>query len=780
MSGESGLRVKVSVDAQQASSQINGLKADVEGFKKAFAGTDLGFGKMLEAIGPIGAAFATLAVAAGAAIKAVQGVTEVLHGVDRLGKLAQEAGVATEVFSKLAFATKFSDVSGDELAQTFRHLAGRISDATAGGKEAVAIFQRLRVAFENVDGSSRSTADVFRDVVASFRNLSDVDKVSVAVDLFGRSGQRLIPIINEGTEGLDEWARKAEEAGAVISGDFASRADEFGDSLQLLKEQFRGIALAFTAEVVPALNAVFREIQSVLSQIGAFSTLRDVASELARVMIYLGEVSIASFKSIKEVVSAVTGSLRSEFQLWTTLAQTTVKTLADVFKAQWDFYGEAISLGPVKAFENMGAALKKAMSSGVEGGLNALTARKDDFLSTWGRVATEVTSTWNNAFARMMSPFTFGGSRSAQSSQQKDNPVLNFTPKLDKDTSEILNKINDEYAAATMSKLQLLDYELAQRKQKLREQLKDDEEYQVASATLDLTYANRRQAILDDQRRSIADASLAALRGKAQGITADPDQTQAAKKAQLLPLLQEETNLLANQLEIYKARSQDAGLTDELRIEASRRVNELETERVRILQQIRDLEADTFGGTFRRGMVEMFNEMGNVTRNLASGALRGIRSALDGVTDGIMGAIDGTRTWGEVSAQVLKGMLADLIRIGIQALFVKAITAAFPGFGSFLGIGARATGGIATRGIYMLGEDGPEHVINAPALARYGPQFFDDINAGRNPVPPPSLQQQSSPSRVAVAIVDRRRDADDWINNNGFDRAVVQVIQRTR
>ena len=777
---ESGIRVKVSADTQQAAQSLKDLSATVGGMKQTFGGLKSAFAEIAAALGPTGIALAAVGAFAAGVIKGTQAVNELVAGVDRLGKVAQESGVATDAFSRLAFATGFSDVSAEELSNSFRNLAGKIADATAGGKEAIAIFQRLRVAFQNSDGTSRATSDVFRDIVASFKNLNDVDKVAVAVDLFGRSGQRLIPIINEGTEGLDEWAKKADEVGATISGDFAARADEFGDSLQLMREQFKGIALSFVSEVLPALNALTRQIQELFAQTGLLKGLRDIAADVGLAFIYVAEVGIASFKSIRDVVSAMTDSLRSEFKLWISLAETTVNSLSEIFRAQFKFYSDAVSVGPVKAFQNMAESIKAAIVGGVDGGLDALTNRKDEFLSTWKQVATDVKATWEAAFGRLTNPFRFGGTKGGPSSfQSKDNPVLNFTPKLDKDTTDVLNKINDEYAAATKSKLQLLDYELAQRKQKLREQLKDDEEYQVASATLDLVYAKKRRDLIEDQRRAAADVSLAALRGKTQGIASDPDLTQAAKKASLLPLLQQENDLVSRQLEIYRARTQDATLSDEQQIEAARRMNDLETERVRILQQIRDLQSDTFSGTFRRGMVDMFNEMGNVTRNLASGALRGIRSALDGITDGIMGAIDGTKTWGQVSAQVLKGMLADLIRIGIQALFVKAITAAFPGFGSFLSIGARATGGIATKGVYMLGENGPEHVINAPALARYGPQFFDDINAGRNPIPPQHVAPQS-PQRVAVAIVDRRRDADDWVNNNGFDRAVVQVIERRR
>jgi tape measure domain-containing protein len=84
----------------------------------------------------------------------------------------------------------------------------------------------------------------------------------------------------------------------------------------------------------------------------------------------------------------------------------------------------------------------------------------------------------------------------------------------------------------------------------------------------------------------------------------------------------------------------------------------------------------------------------------------------DGVVDAIQGAIDGTKSLGDVASQVLRSISAKLIDVGVNLALFGSMTGSGTG-GGLLGMvglgGKRAMGGSVSSGrSYLVGERGPE------------------------------------------------------------------------
>jgi tape measure domain-containing protein len=74
-----------------------------------------------------------------------------------------------------------------------------------------------------------------------------------------------------------------------------------------------------------------------------------------------------------------------------------------------------------------------------------------------------------------------------------------------------------------------------------------------------------------------------------------------------------------------------------------------------------------------------------------------------GITDALVGAIEGTRSLGEAARGILKGIASDLLRLGINTLLKNT------GIGLFANLPGLANGGSAQAGrSYLVGERGPE------------------------------------------------------------------------
>lgn len=189
-----------------------------------------------------------LALATGRAIK---------HA-DALNKASQQAGVAVEALSRLEYAAKFSDISLEQLTGGLQKLSRAMVEAAQnGGSQAASAFAALGVSIRDSAGNLRDTDAVFSDLSGVFSQIEDgAVKTSLAIRLFGKSGAELLPLLNEGADGLARYGARADELGVTISGATAAAADKFGDTLDDVSEILGGVVNQVMAAALPALQSL--------------------------------------------------------------------------------------------------------------------------------------------------------------------------------------------------------------------------------------------------------------------------------------------------------------------------------------------------------------------------------------------------------------------------------------------------------------------------------------------------------------------------------------------
>jgi hypothetical protein len=87
-----------------------------------------------------------------------------------------------------------------------------------------------------------------------FKNMDDgPKKVALAMQLFGKSGRELIPILNLGSDGIEQLNQKMEEYGVVNDGAVA-KGVALAESVNETKLGFMGIGNVLTDALAPALQ----------------------------------------------------------------------------------------------------------------------------------------------------------------------------------------------------------------------------------------------------------------------------------------------------------------------------------------------------------------------------------------------------------------------------------------------------------------------------------------------------------------------------------------------
>ena len=209
-------------------------------------------------VGALGAAFGVLGgVAAGAiSVSALKGAVDML---DMLDDLSEKTGIATESLSALRYAGEVVGTPVEALATGIRKLSLNMAAAAGGGKEQAAAFQAIGVAFKNLDGSLRGSDAVLGDIANKFASFRDgPEKAALAVELFGKAGADMIPLLNKGASGIADLRTEAERLGVVFSGDLAANAAEFNDNLKKIVFSGQAFATTMAGEVLPTLNELAR------------------------------------------------------------------------------------------------------------------------------------------------------------------------------------------------------------------------------------------------------------------------------------------------------------------------------------------------------------------------------------------------------------------------------------------------------------------------------------------------------------------------------------------
>src|SRR5438132_4897793 len=160
-----------------------------------------GVSKKTEGLGTAGklavAGVAALATAGIATVTAMVGFAEsAAKAADEVRKLARETGLSAEEASKLRFAGERLNIDTDQLSKSLGIFSKSLESAHP--KLAEYGIEVVKTSAGHIDMEATLGA-----IADRFKSMPDgVEKTATAMNLFGKSGKDMIPLLNQGSEGL--------------------------------------------------------------------------------------------------------------------------------------------------------------------------------------------------------------------------------------------------------------------------------------------------------------------------------------------------------------------------------------------------------------------------------------------------------------------------------------------------------------------------------------------------------------------------------------------------
>lgn len=173
---------------------------------------------------------------------------------DHLQDASDQLGVTTDSLQGLGYAAALSASNLEEVEQAMQFLQRNSQEAAQGNKDLAKSFKAMGVSTKElkngvpVDELFEKLADVMQ------KTTNPAKRTALAMQLLGRSGAKLIPLLSQGSAGLEEMKKEFTDLNLGFSKDFIDNSQKVNDNLDRLKFTTRGFASAVGAGLLPALN----------------------------------------------------------------------------------------------------------------------------------------------------------------------------------------------------------------------------------------------------------------------------------------------------------------------------------------------------------------------------------------------------------------------------------------------------------------------------------------------------------------------------------------------
>lgn len=242
------LGVGFSVNTKQLSNGVSRARKILNGVQKA----------ALSVNGAIAAVGAGIAVH-----KFVEMAEAQADNVAYTNRLATQIGATTKEVSGLEYAFKKTlnrddvEAFGDSLSD----MQEKIGDVTLEEGGAKDIMRQL-----GLDAESMSKADA----VSNFKTIADAiagveskaEKLHIADTMFGGEGQKMLPLLEKGSAGIEEIVKHADELGLTFNSFEAGEVVKAQQAVGELTSRFEGLANQAVVQVAPIITTLIEKVQS--------------------------------------------------------------------------------------------------------------------------------------------------------------------------------------------------------------------------------------------------------------------------------------------------------------------------------------------------------------------------------------------------------------------------------------------------------------------------------------------------------------------------------------
>lgn len=379
----------------------------------------------------VGFSFTKMAAAVATGTLALQGIEKAATGVFDLFKssidttvqlglstlqLQRNFGLSAESASGLIAVFQRFGLDADNASRAFGIFQKKLVEVSEGSDLALKNTALLGVNLKDNNGHLRNMSDILLDVADRFKSgvVPATERAGVAMTLFGRSGQNLIPVLLQGRDGIIELEKRADSLGVVLSQDNVDAIRKNVAAQNDLKEAVAGAKLQIGNALIPEITKVIGVVMEWIKANGGIKTImqRDVIPIIKEVIAWLNnnkqtfiDIAKAGLDFAKVLVSVfkfVAGAVYA-FRV------TTLDPLQTAVRVTFDFFHNKVATvinDVIQWFRALPGNISKVVS-GIEAiieapfiaAFNTIKSGITDVVNTFNRVKNDITGAPGHAIS---------------------------------------------------------------------------------------------------------------------------------------------------------------------------------------------------------------------------------------------------------------------------------------------------------------------------------------------------------------------------------------------
>lgn len=354
------------------------------------------------------------------------------------GMTAEEGSGLVAVFNRFGIE---SDNASKALG-IFQKNMMEVRDSESGGK---AIFGQLGINVQQSNGQLRDMNSVLLDVADRFKNdIPVTERAAAAKDLFGRSGQSLIPILIQGRQGIINLEEAARKMGVTLSQDNVNAVRAASIAQKDFNQQVNGIKLQIGLAAMPVLTAFAGAMRAVAAGHGeAIAKIGLAAAGVAAMGgIIWGVTKIVKAFQIESIAAFVTNPMYAALGV---LGALVGYTLYNAMGKMQQKMNDASRSG-----DELGSTLGGTVADGAEQATNAMGNMKEQLADLDEQVAkanrdfreqmAEMVKSHQDKVANLNEQI---GEETASFQQSQQEQTDNFRENQEQQATEHDKKVND-------------------------------------------------------------------------------------------------------------------------------------------------------------------------------------------------------------------------------------------------------------------------------------------------------------------------------------------------
>jgi hypothetical protein len=341
---QGGVFVEIGADAKKFFATLSQVNAQIGRAGKAMAM----MGARLTAVGT-----AITAPIAGAAVVFAQ-------VGDQLDKMRARTGMSAGALSELGFAAEQGGASIDTLDRALAAMARFSLGVERGVKGATDSLGMLGIEAEQFQSATPEQRFLMlAEAISRIENPSV--RAGLAMQIFGRSGRELLPMLEGGAAGIEQLREEARRLGITMSDKDATAAAVLTDALNEMRRAIQAIVVAVGGSVAPLFTKM-AQIISVLA--GEFSKFVKENGRFVQIALAVGGAVAALGVALTTAgfavmgISAALGALGGVMAALASPIALVVGGLAAVVA-----FGPQIAQGLTAAFGNTGTLIGNAANT---------------------------------------------------------------------------------------------------------------------------------------------------------------------------------------------------------------------------------------------------------------------------------------------------------------------------------------------------------------------------------------------------------------------------------